>query len=311
VTPGSKKNDRAAMTITQRRERLRAVLAGPMCASPATVFDALSARVAQRVGYEIGILSGSVSAATLLGAPDVGLQTLTEFADQVRRVTRASDLSIITDADNGYGNALNVIRAVQELEHAGVAALMIEDSVSPARFGAAAMELVAPEEMIGKLRAALGAREDPSLMIIARTAALKAEDAERGAARAQAYAATGVDAVYVTGLQTLEDFDRIRDGLKLPVIVGTAPAVRREDLAERGVRLLVQGHPALAAVVKALRETYEHLHSGGAVAGLKSRIAAADEMAELVNDARYQQWRREYLSSKGVEDPPSNNVQGK
>jgi len=256
------------MTITARRERLRALLAGPVCLSPATVFDALSARVAESVGYEVGILSGSVSAATLLGAPDLGLQTLTEFADQVRRVARASELSIITDADNGYGNALNVIRTVEELEHAGVAALMIEDSVSPARFGAASMELVKIDEMTGKLRAALQTRKDPSLMIIARTAAPKAEDATRGAARAQAYAAAGVDAVYVTGLQKLEHFDTIRDGLKLPVIVGTAPALTREDLSARGVRLLIQGHPALAAVVKALRVTYEHLHRGGAVADL-------------------------------------------
>lgn len=282
--------------VTDRRERLRALLAGPACLTPATVFDALSARIAQSVGYEIGILSGSVSAATLLGAPDLGLQTLTEFAGQVRRIARATDLSIVTDADNGYGNALNVIRSVEELEHAGVAALMIEDSVSPARFGAASMELIAIDEMIGKLRAALHARKDPSLMIIARTAAPKAEDARRGAARAQAYAAAGVDAVYVTGLQTMEDFDTIRGGLKLPMIVGTAPALKRADLAARGVRLIVQGHPALAAIVKALRETYEHLHGGGAVADLTARLATVEEMARLMNDRRHEDWRKEYLS---------------
>lgn len=284
------------MTITERRERLRAVLAGTVCVSPATVFDALSARVAASVGYEIGILSGSVSALTLLAAPDIGLQTLTEFADQVRRIARIDELSIITDADNGYGNALNVIRSVQELEHAGVAALMIEDSVSPARFGANSIELIRTDEMMFKLRAALDAREDTSLMVVARTAALKAEDAQRGAARLRAYAAVGVDAVYVTGLQELKDFDVISEGLTLPVIVGTAPAVRREDLAVRGVRLLVQGHSALAAVVKVLRETYEHLYSGGSVADLKSRIATADEMAQLVNNRRYLQWLNEYLS---------------
>jgi carboxyvinyl-carboxyphosphonate phosphorylmutase len=188
------------------------------------------------------------------------------------------------------------MRTVEELEHAGVAALMIEDSVSPARFGAASMELVKIDEMTGKLRAALQTRKDPSLMIIARTAAPKAEDATRGAARAQAYAAAGVDAVYVTGLQKLEHFDTIRDGLKLPVIVGTAPALTREDLSARGVRLLIQGHPVLAAVVKALRVTYEHLHRGGAVADLKPGIASAEEIALLLNDRRYQQWRTEYLS---------------
>ena len=283
-------------TFTERRRRLRELLAGPVCLSPATVYDALSARVAQSVGYEIGLLSGSVSAATLLTAPDIALQTLSEFAAQVRAITRASSLSVLVDADHGYGNALNVMRTVQELEHAGVAALMIEDLVMPARFGASVPELVSTEEMVGKLRAAMAARDDPSLFIIARTAAIKAEDAARGAARLRAYAAAGVDALYVTGLKKLEDFDTIRAGLELPVIVGTAPLLRREDLEARGVRLLLQGHQPIAAVARALHETYTHLYNGGAPADLQSRVASREEMARLMDAARYAEWRRKYLS---------------
>lgn len=283
-------------SFTALRERFRELLAGPICLSPATVYDALSARVAQRVGYEIGLLSGSVSAVTLLAASDIVLQTLSEFADQVRSITRASGLSMLVDADHGYGNALNVMRTVQELEHAGVAALMIEDLAMPARFGANSPQLVSTEEMVGKLRAALAARDDPSLFIIARTAAIKGEDAARGAARVRAYAATGVDAVYVTGLKRLEDFDTICADLSLPVIVGTAPLLRREDLEERGVRLLLQGHQPIAAVAKALRETYAHLYNGGAPADLEYRLATREEMARLVDQACYDEWRREYLS---------------
>ena len=103
------------MNATEKRNKLRAVLAGPRLVSPATVFDALSARVAESVGYEFGILSGSVCAATVLAAPDLALQTLTEFADQVRRITRVSNIAVFTDADQGYGNALNVRRTVEEL----------------------------------------------------------------------------------------------------------------------------------------------------------------------------------------------------
>lgn len=250
-------------TFTERRQRLRELLAGPVCVSPATVYDALSARVAESVGYELGLLSGSVSAATLLAMPDFALQTLSEFAKQVRCITRASGLSVIVDADDGYGNALNVMRTVQELEHAGVAGLMIEDLALPAQFCASAPQLVSTEEMIGKIRAALTAREDPSLVIIARTAALKAEDAASGAARLGAYAAAGADALYVTGLKSLQDFDTLRAGHTLPVIVGTAPAISREELAARGVRLLIQGHQPVAAVARALRERYTHLYNGG------------------------------------------------
>lgn len=284
------------MTPTERRQRLRAVLAGPDCRSPATVFDALSARVAESVGYEIGVLSGSVSASTLLAAPDLGLQTLTEFADQVRRIMRVSGLSLLLDADHGYGNALNVMRAIQELEHAGAAAIMIEDTVMPQRFGATGLEVVAAGEMVGKLRAALRARQDPSLMIIGRIAALKAEDAPRAAERARSYAVTGIDAIFITGLKQLEEFDAIRAAVALPIIVGLAPTLEREALAARGVRLLLRGHQPVAAAVKALREVYTCLYRGGTPAELKSLTAAPDEMERLVDGGQYAEWRRRYLS---------------
>ncbi len=252
--------------------------------------------MAENVGYEIGVLSGSVSASTLLAAPDLVLQTLTEFSDQVRRITRVSNLSLLLDADHGYGNALNVMRTVQELEHAGAAAIMIEDTVMPPRFGATGLEIVSTGEMVAKLRAALHARQDPALIIIGRIAALKAEDTRRAAERARAYATTGIDAVFITGLETLEDFDAIRAAVKIPIIVGLAPMLKREDLAARGVRLLLQGHQPVAAAVKALRDVYAHLYNGGAPAELKSLIASPDEMDRLVKGGQYQEWRRQYLS---------------
>src|SRR5690349_1321392 len=230
------------MRATEKRERLRAILAGPKCVSPVTVFDALSARVAQSVGCEVAVLSGSVSGNTLLAAPDLGLHTLTEFAHQVRSITRVSDLSLVLDADNGYGNALNVMRCVQELEHAGTAAMMIEDVVLPERYGSGGLELVSPEEMVGKLRAALAAREDRSLVVLARTAAARLESAQSIAARAKAYAATGVDGIFLSGLKTLEQFDAVRGAVKIPIVCGTTPQIERKVLEARGVRLLLQGH---------------------------------------------------------------------
>ena len=284
------------MTATERRQRIRSVLAGPVCLSPATVFDALSARVAESVGYEIGVLSGSVSASSLLAAPDLVLQTLTEFADQVRRIMRVSRLSLVLDADHGYGNALNVKRTIQELEHAGASAIMIEDTVMPPRFGAAGLEIIPAEEMVGKLRAALYARQDPALVIIGRIAALKVEDARRAAERARVYAATGIDAIFITGLTKLEEFDAMRAAVKLPIIVGLAPALKRDDLVARGVRLVLQGHQPVAAAVKALRDVYTHLYNGRAPAELKSLIATPDEMNRLVNAGQYEAWRQQYLS---------------
>src|SRR5215475_5015835 len=119
------------MDYTERRKKFRAVLAGTKCLSPASVFDPLSARIAQSVGYEIGLLAGSVASNTTLAAPDLIVITLTEVADQVRRIMRVCNLSLIVDADHGYGNALNVMRTTQELEHAGVSAFTIEDTELP------------------------------------------------------------------------------------------------------------------------------------------------------------------------------------
>ena len=262
------------MNHTEQRKRLRAVLTGPKCLSPASVYDPLSARIAESVGYEIGMLAGSVASSTTLAAPDLIVLTLTEFADQIRRIMRVSKLSLIVDADHGYGNALNVMRAIQELEHAGVSALSIEDTALPTRFGqpAGADELISTAEMVGKLRAAVAARRDSSLIIAGRTAALKAEDTARAVARARAYAATGVDAIFIVGLEQLEQIEAIHATIDLPIIVGSAPAsLKREDLAARGARILLQGHQPVAAAVKALRETYTHLFSGGAPADLKDR----------------------------------------
>lgn len=123
------------MKHTEQRKRLRAILKGTECLSPASVFDALSARVAEAVGYKIGMLAGSTASSTTLAAPDLIVLTLTEFADQVRRIMRGCDLSLLVDADHGYGNALSVMRTVEELETAGIAGMSVEDTLLPEPFG--------------------------------------------------------------------------------------------------------------------------------------------------------------------------------
>jgi oxaloacetate decarboxylase len=286
------------MTYIARRKRMRALLAGTKCLSPASVFDPLSARIAQSVGFELGMLAGSVASNTTLAAPDLIVLTLTEFAEQIRRITRASTLPLLVDADHGYGNALNVMRTVEELEHAGVSAMSIEDTRLPLSFGQAAGtdELISVEEMIGKLKAAVAARRDPELVIAGRTAALKVEDTARTAARVKAYAATGVDAIFIVGVETVEQVAVVHEAAKLPVIVGSAPAsLKREDIAAAGARILLQGHQPVAAAVKALHETYAHLFAGGAPADLKNKIASAQEMDRLVGGENYKRWQREFL----------------
>jgi carboxyvinyl-carboxyphosphonate phosphorylmutase len=286
------------MTHTERRNRLRELLAGNECLSPASVYDALSARVAKSVGYEIGMLAGSVASNSTLGAPDLIVLTMTEFADQIRRITRASDLPLIVDADHGYGNALNVMRTVEECEHSGVSAMSIEDTYLPTRFGnTKGEEICSKEEGVGKMKAALAARSDPSLIIAGRTSALKLEGLEGTLERAKAYAAAGVDAIFLVGVETLDQVRAVHDAVKIPIIVGSAPAsIKREDFAAAGARVLLQGHQPIAAAVKALREVYEHLHKGGAPADLKSKIASTDEMNALTRNDLWKGWQKDFLN---------------
>jgi carboxyvinyl-carboxyphosphonate phosphorylmutase len=285
------------MNYTERRQRLRKILSGTQCLSPASVYDPLSARVAESVGFELGMLAGSVASNTTLAAPDLIVLTMTEFADQIRRIQRASDLSLLVDADHGYGNALNVMRTVEECEHAGVSGMSIEDTALPTRFGnTSGEELTSVEEGVGKMKAALAARRDPATVIAGRTSALRAEGVEGTIARAKAYANAGVDAIFLVGVEALEQVKAVHDAVKIPIIVGSAPAsIKREDFAAAGARVLLQGHQPVAAAAKALREVYDHLFKGGAPADLKSRVASNDEMNVLTRNDAYRGWQRDYL----------------
>src|SRR3978361_120851 len=151
------------MHWTDRRERYRETIAGSACIHPGSVYDAISARIAEEIGFEVGMFAGSIASFAVLGAPDLIVLTLTEFAAQAYRINRAGKLPLRVDADNGYGKALNVMRTVQELETAGVAALMVEDTLLPRAFGEKKPAVISIEEGLGKMRAALAAREDTTL----------------------------------------------------------------------------------------------------------------------------------------------------
>ena len=260
------------MLLSERRNRYRQVLAGNVCIHPASVFDAMSARMAESLGFEVGMFSGSIGSGTVLGAPDLVVLTLTEFAEQLRRITRGSDLPVMVDADHGYGNALNVMRTVQELETAGVAALTIEDSILPTPFAGQDEGLVSMAEMLGKLRAAVAARQDPALVVLGRTISLRRGGMAEAAKRLQAYQETGIDGIFVTGARTRAEIESLHQATRLPLLLGSTPPelADREFLAAHGVRIALQGHHPFYAAIKAVYDTMKYLREGGAPAGLKA-----------------------------------------
>lgn len=250
--------------MTARREAFRAVLAGNAVIRPGSVYDAVSARIAHDLGFEIGILGGSAASLAILAEPDLVLITLSELAEQVRRITRAAGLPLLVDADHGYGNALNVLRTVQELETAGAAALTIEDTLLPQAYGEAHTQLITIDEGIGKLKAARAGRSDPSLVIFGRTGALAVSGLDDTLARARAYEAAGADALFFTGVKTREQLTAIAAATTLPIMLGTVDGALDDDefLRAQRVRIANQGHAPIAAAMQAVHATLLALRQG-------------------------------------------------
>ena len=285
------------MTATERRRQYRGLLQDSGCYHPASVFDPVSARLAEAAGFEIAMLAGSVASATVLAAPDIVVLTLTELAEQARRIVRAGRLPLMVDADHGYGNALSVMRTVEELEAAGVAALTIEDTRLPRRFGTQGDEFISLEEFAGKMRAAAAARSDRELVILGRTGVLPTQGEEALAERVKACEEAGADGVFFTGVRTREQVAAIHTMTSLPVVLGTTPPELhdREFLAANGVRIALQGHMPFQVVVQALQASYEHLRAGRPPAGLKESAAAPDLMKRVLGQDRYDAWTDEFL----------------
>jgi carboxyvinyl-carboxyphosphonate phosphorylmutase len=276
------------MTFTDRRQRFRAVLAGTQCVHPGSVFDPISARIAEDLGFEVGMFAGSIASFTVLGAPDIVVLTLTEFADQIRRITRAGGIPLLVDADHGYGNALNVMRTVQELEAAGVAALTIEDTLLPRAYGDGRTQLLSIDEGLGKVRAALAARTDPALVIVARTSAMSVTGLDDAVERARRYAHAGADALFLTGVSAPEQLEAIRSEAKIPLMLGGTDGSLgdRGAMAAQGVRIALQGHMPFLAAVRAVHETLKALRDGTDPKQLANQ-PSAELMRQVTRDAAY------------------------
>jgi oxaloacetate decarboxylase len=287
------------MTFHQRREKLRSILSGSACVRPGSVYDAISIRIAEDLGFEVGMFGGSVASLAVLGDPDIALITLTELAEQVRRMSRASALPVLVDADHGYGNALNVRRTVSELEAAGAAGLTIEDTLLPQVHGEARTQLISLEEGVGKMKAALDGRGDPSLVVIGRTGAASVTSLDDAIARARAYEATGVDALFFTGIRTKAELEAIAGATTLPIVLGGAPEAMSDlaYLSGQRVRMALQGHAPFAAATNAVYETLKALREGSPPKALKG-LASAELMDRLTREADMKVRANEFLGLK-------------
>jgi 2-methylisocitrate lyase-like PEP mutase family enzyme len=255
--------------------------------------DALAARIIEDLRFEAVYLTGAGLANMALGVPDLGLVTLTELVDAAAAIADATALPLIVDGDTGFGNPLNVVRAVRALERAGASALQLEDQVFPKKCGHfAGKAVISAAEMAAKVKAAVDARQDANLLVIARTDALAIEGIDRAIERARAYAEAGADATFVEAPTSAADLARIPRELALPqvanmVVGGRTPLLPQTELARMGFGLVLYANAALQAAVKAMQEVLGALKRDGALDRVADRLADFAERQRIVGKDRW------------------------
>ena len=274
-------------------ERIRDAVAADTVLMPG-VYDALTARIAARVGFDVVFISGYSVSAARLGEPDFGFLTQTEMAEAARSVCRVSEAPVIVDADTGYGNAVNVLRTVHELQDAGAAGVFLEDQVWPKKCGhLAGKRVVEPEEHAAKIRAAVDARGERDLFVVARTDARQPLGLEAAIERCLAYKEAGADALFVEAPESVGELERVAEALPGPLVAnmierGVTPHLTRAQLRDLGYALVVCPVAALFAAARAVTDVLTALRDEETTRGAYDRMLGFDEFNALVElDARY------------------------
>lgn len=287
------------------RQRLRKRLTeGPMLVAPG-IYDAYGARFVEQAGFEAVYMTGNGVSASLLGRPDVGLIDLTLFASHAHRAAACVDIPLVCDADTGYGNAVNVKRTVEEFEAAGVSAIHLEDQVSPKRCGhlPGSRPVVAMEEHIGKIEAALAARHDPDFVIIARTDAASGHGLDEAIRRGKAYRKAGADVVFVElkgSPDIVARLERVTGEIDAPCLVNVEDAGNIGDLTAAqldriGFRLAIYPGLARNAAGYGIREALGTLKRDGNTKKARERMLSFKEYNEALKLSEVEEWERKYL----------------
>lgn len=253
------------------------------------VYDALGARLVERAGFDAVYMTGFGTTASLLGRPDVGLLGLTEMVDNARRIVAATDLPVLADADTGYGNQINVIRTVQEYERAGVAGIHLEDQIMPKKCGHLDnKQVVDVDTMVGKVRAAVAARVDPELVIVARTDARAVHGLDDAIERARRCADAGADVLFVEALEGIDELAQVGAELSDHLLLfnwaegGRTPPLTYAEIAELGFALIIMPIGALLAATAAMQQYLGRLKSDGTPAAFVEELVSFGAFTDLI-----------------------------
>jgi 2-methylisocitrate lyase-like PEP mutase family enzyme len=287
----------------QARKKLKELLARERILVAPGAFDGLSARLVEEAGFEAVYLSGGAVARSM-GVPDIGLVTMSEVIERAAQVVAAVKIPVIADADTGYGNALNLVRAIREFERAGVAAIHIEDQVTPKRCGhLEGKEVISLPEMEKKIEAALATRTDRDLVIIGRTDARAVHGLEEAIRRGKAFARLGADAVFVEAPQSEAELEKIAQSLRdVPLLVnmfkgGKTPFLPAPRLEAMGFRIVILPSETQRAAIHAMKEALALLKRDGSTEAMDDRLASFKERDRIVGLSEWENLEQYYLRS--------------
>lgn len=280
--------------------KLRQLLQQPGILVLPGVYDCISAKLAEQIGFELVFTSGFGISGSTLGKPDYGLLTATEMLSSVGRIAESISIPLVADIDTGYGNPLNVIRTVTDAIRLGVAGIILEDQEWPKKCGHfAGKRVISAEEHIQKIRAAIHARGDSGLVIIARTDARATLGLEEAIRRGQAYFAAGADVVFIEAPQSVTDLRAIASGLpNVPLFAnmiegGRTPLLSKKELEELGFKIVVYPLSGLFAATKAMMTCLAHLRENGTTAGFND-LVSFQEFEQIINVPGYRKLEEDF-----------------
>ncbi|MBI2847494.1 MAG: oxaloacetate decarboxylase [Chloroflexi bacterium] len=291
----------------RKTTRLRELIKKPGVIVMPMAYDALSAKLMEWAGFEVVGITGAGVSASLLGASDVGLLTMTEMVGQAKNIAGATNLPVVADAEAGYGSALSVMRTVREFENAGVAGIYMEDQVMPKKCGHfEGKRLVSRAEMVGKIKAAQEARQDRDMVIIARTDAIAVDGFEEAILRANAYAEAGADMIFVEAPTSVEQLEKIPILVHAPIMVnlvegGKTPLLRAKALGEMGFKLISYSGSAMRTAAKAMQEVLLKLKNEGTTEAFFNRMISFEERNEILGLKHFQDLEKRFSPREGEE----------
>jgi len=283
-----------------RTTQFRRLLKGKQVLVAPGAFDGLSARLIERAGFPLIYVTGG-GIARSMGYPDLGLLTMSEVISRVKNIVDVTNIPVLADADTGYGNALNVMRAVREFEAVGVAGIHIEDQITPKKCGHyEGKTLVSAKEMIKKIEAAIEARTDPNFIIIARTDARAVEGLGSAIRRGRDYAKAGADMIFVEAPLSIEEIKKVADSISTPLLInmfkgGKTPLVPMKELEAMGYRVVIVPSPLQLAAVHTMKELLQVLKREGTIESFSERMISFKERDEIVDLPEYEKLERKFL----------------